>query len=103
LIEIDEDYLNPSRALLTVSGRVYISSYGYVDVSALAPLDDPSVETDLTPVSGSVFLTGNEAPAFTAIVTVSAPPPEVWVDIDRNGDDVPDETGQYSWNELILF
>jgi hypothetical protein len=103
LIEIDEDYMNPSRALLTLSGRVYISSYGYVDVSALAPLDYPSVETDLTPVSGSVFLTGKGALAVTAIVTVSAAPPEVRVDIDRNGDDVPDETGQYSWNELILF
>ena len=103
LIQIDEDYLNPSRSLLTVSGRVYLSSYGYVDVSSLAPLDYPSVETDLTPVSGSVRLQGKGTPAVTATVTVSATAPEVGVDIDRNGDDIPDETAQFSWNELILF
>jgi hypothetical protein len=103
LIEIDEDYLSPSRALLTVSGRIYVSSYGYVDVSTLVPLDYPSVETDLTPVSGSVRLVGKGTPAVTADVTVSAASPEVQVDIDRNGDAVPDETGQFSWNELIPF
>ncbi len=103
LIEIDEDYANPSRGLITVSGKVYISSYGYVDVSPLVPFDYPSVETDLTPVSGSVRLQGGGTPAATAIVTVSGTAPEVQVDLDSDGDGVTDETGWFSWNELTVF
>lgn len=97
LVEVDEDIFL-DRELLTISGRVYVSFLGYATISPIQPFDYPT-GTEPNPVSGKFLLTGD---LDKATVTVRGTSPEVFVELDWNGDGVVDTTGSHPWGELAF-
>ncbi len=97
LVEIDEDIFT-DRELLTISGQVYLSFLGYVTISPIQSFDYPT-GTEPIPVSGKFLLTGDLG---KATVTVQGTAPEVFVELDRNGDGIIDTTGPHTWEELAF-
>ena len=97
LVEVDEDILT-DRELLTITGKVYVSFLGYVTISPLQPFDYPT-GTEPIPVSGKFLLTGD---LDKATVTVQGTTPEVFVELDRDGDGDIDATGSHPWGVLAF-
>lgn len=97
LVEVDEDIFL-DRELLTISGKVYVSFLGYVTISPIEPFDYPT-GTEPIPVSGKFLLTGD---LDKATVTVQGTAPEVFVELDRDGDGSIDTTGSHTWGELAF-
>lgn len=97
LVEVDEDIFL-DRELLTISGQVYVSFLGYVTISPIEPFDYPT-GTELKPVAGKFLLTGD---LDKATVTVQGTSPEVFVELDRDGNGSIDATGSHSW-EVLAF
>lgn len=97
-----DNVLSPTTVSEALSGRVFDSQYGYVDVSTVSPMVITNLNTDLYPASGQIVLTGANGTAggatkvrLTAILNL-----QVQVDIDVDGDNVYDNSTQYLWANL---
>jgi photosystem II stability/assembly factor-like uncharacterized protein len=90
------DIFSPSSYTLTMTGRVWDSSHGYVDVLTVTPFVFSSI-SQLFPDSGQIILTGagNASIRVTALSSVL-----LTVELDLNGDSVYELTAYLRWTEL---
>ncbi|MDH3672701.1 MAG: YCF48-related protein [Gammaproteobacteria bacterium] len=90
------DIFSPSSYTLTMTGRVWDSLYGYVDVSTVTPFVFSSI-SQLFPDSGQIILTGagNASIRVTALSSVL-----LTVALDLDGDSVYELTATLTWTDL---
>ncbi|MBU1214190.1 MAG: hypothetical protein KKA63_03035 [Gammaproteobacteria bacterium] len=97
-----DSILFPTSVSEVISGRVFDSLQGYVDITTPTPMVITNLNTDLFPTSGVVLLTGANGALggatkarLTAILNQ-----QVQLDIDVDGDNIYDNATQYLWANL---
>ena len=90
------DIFSPSSYTLTMTGRVWDSLYGYVDVLTVTPFVFASI-SQLFPDSGQVILFGmnNASIRVTALSSVL-----LMVELDLDGDSAYELTATLKWTDL---
>jgi len=83
-VEFDQ-YLTPSTADVSVSGRLYHYLHGFVDVETTTPLHYPSVEPLLYPESGGPLIYTGESNKKLRLTPVDATLVTVEADTDGDG------------------
>ncbi len=92
-----DNILFPSTETETDSGRVYVSRYGYADVTTTNPLIYASYFQEFPNSGGPVILSG--AGGSKAVITpISAV--NVRIDVDADGNGVYESTNTYAWSNL---
>ena len=95
-----DSILNPTTATETISGRVYVRQYGYVDVTTTTPLNYTSFSQENPDSGGPIILTGagGSNAVITPLSTTSTTYVEIKVDADWDG--TYEYTANYAWSDL---
>ncbi|OIO61325.1 MAG: hypothetical protein COX57_10495 [Alphaproteobacteria bacterium CG_4_10_14_0_2_um_filter_63_37] len=97
IVDVYDSFLFPTTYTETENGRVYISSFGYVDLTTAAPL----VYTEATQANpdsgGPITMTGanNSAVRLTPVDATN-----VFEEVDANGDGVFEFSQTVAWSNL---
>lgn len=91
----------PTTCTETVSGRIYLGSQGYVDISQVAPLHYDyfnRFNVDVPNAGGPLILSGASSGRARVIpLSIS----QFKIDVDSTGDGVYEESASYLWTEQI--
>ncbi len=88
--------MNPTSALETDGGRVYVGEYGYVDVSTISPCIYSAPQA--APDSGGPIMLSGAGSTKASITPISAS--NVKIEVDDDGDDVFESQNVYLWSDL---
>lgn len=98
-----DDIFSPSSYTLTMTGRVWDSDYGYVDVLTVTPFVFANIN-QLFPDSGQIILTGagNASIRVTALPSplLALPSTLLTVELDLDGDSVYEVIATLKWTDL---
>jgi hypothetical protein len=92
-----DDIYFPTMYTETISGRVYVKQYGYVDVTTTPPPLNCSVSQEYPDSGGPIILTGKNG-SNAAITPLSTTYVEIKVDADWDG--IYEYTATYAWSNL---
>jgi len=95
--DVYNDIILPSTDTETISGRVYVRQYGYVDVTTTTPLNYASVLQEY-PDSGGLILLAGAGGSKAAVTPTSTL--NVKIEVDADGDDSYEYTATYAWSDL---
>ena len=97
VVDTYNNILAPSSMTETITGRVYIEKYGYVEVSTLSPLLYSTFPQENPNGGGPIVLrgSGNATVQVTPLSTT-----KVRIQVDADGDGVFERTSTYYWNNL---
>jgi hypothetical protein len=92
-----DSILYPATGTETISGRVYVRQYGYVEVTTTTPLNYTSSSQENPDSGGPVILAGagGSKAKITPISTLN-----VTIDVDADGNNIYEYTATYAWNNL---
>ena len=92
-----DSIINPTTDNETISGRVYVRQYGYVDITTTNSLIYTTISQDYPDSGGPVILTG--AGGSNAVITpLSTTHVEIKVDADWDG--IYEYMANYAWSDL---
>jgi hypothetical protein len=92
-----DNILNPATDTETISGRVYVRQYGYVEVTTTTPLNYTSFSQENPDSGGPVILAGAGG-SMAKITPISIL--NVTIDVDADGNNIYEYTATYAWNNL---
>jgi chitinase len=92
-----DNMYSPTTMTETDTGRIYLSRYGYVDITTTNPLVYTS-SLQANPNSGGPIILSGASGSKTAISPISAS--SVRIEVDANGDGVYELRNTYAWSNL---
>jgi len=100
IVNLYDNLEMPSFFTETVSGRVFDSVHGFVDITTVVPLFFGTIN-QLFPTSGQLLLKGALMGVGNRSILVSAlSSTMVWLELDLDGDGVRENTAFLKWTEL---
>ena len=94
--EVFDDINFPTTYTETISGRVYVRQYGYVNVTTMNPLIYTNYSQEYPDSGGPIILTGKNG--SKAAITPSSL--YVTIEVDADWDDLYECTNTYAWSNL---
>jgi hypothetical protein len=94
--DVFDNLLSPTSVAETVSGRLYVEKFGYVEVSTVSPCKYSS--SDLDPSSGGPIILAGAGNSSARTTPVSAS--YVLIEVDGNGDGAYENKNAYAWSNL---
>jgi hypothetical protein len=95
VVDVYDDIFSPSSFTETVTGRMFDSVHGFVDIATEAPFVFGTLAQSF-PGSGRIVLTG----AASAHIRAAASPRVATLGLDLNGDGVFERTATLAWTGL---
>lgn len=97
IVLVFDNYLNPTRHTETITGRIYDSVEGYVNIATQFPLIFSNEGLDFPDDGGPLVIIGAEN-SRARLIVVSAS--KARIEVDADGDSVFETAAFYSWTNL---